>query len=218
MDQRSAAPIDVTDAKRRVLDLLKRADGLTPAELAGTLGLTESALRMHLDSLSASGLVEGIERAARGRGRPPTEWRLTELARELFPDRHADLTVELIAAIRDASGERGLDRVIESRMRQQLATYRNVVPPTATVGKRVAALARQRSAEGYMADSQRDGRAYVLVEHHCPVCDAATACQGLCRGELELFQSALGDDVTVERTQHLLSGDARCAYRVTPRG
>jgi predicted ArsR family transcriptional regulator len=57
----------------------------------------------------------------------------------------------------------------------------------------------------------------VLVEHHCPICEAAGACPGLCRTELELFREALGDDVTVERTQHLLGGDTRCAYRVTKR-
>jgi predicted ArsR family transcriptional regulator len=57
----------------------------------------------------------------------------------------------------------------------------------------------------------------VLIEHHCPICIAAAACQGLCRSELELFQEVLGDRVTVERTQHVLSGDRRCAYRVRPR-
>jgi len=34
-------------------------------------------------------------------------------------------------------------------------------------------------------------------------------------GELELFRTVLGDDVSVERSQHLLSGDLRCAYRLT---
>ncbi|HEV2310721.1 MAG TPA: hypothetical protein VGU73_09365, partial [Acidimicrobiia bacterium] len=59
-----------------------------------------------------------------------------------------------------------------------------------------------------------DGDAVLLVEHHCPVCTAAAACTGLCRGELDLFRTVLGDDVEVERTQHLLSGDARCVYRI----
>jgi predicted ArsR family transcriptional regulator len=84
--------------------------------------------------------------------------------------------------------------------------------------KRVNALAKQRSAEGYLAEVVRDkDGAVLLVEHHCPICTAASACQGLCRSELDLFRAALGDDVTVERTQHILSGDVRCAYRVTPR-
>jgi predicted ArsR family transcriptional regulator len=55
------------------------------------------------------------------------------------------------------------------------------------------------------------------VEHHCPIADAARACSGFCSSELELFRAVLGDDVVVERTQHLLAGDQRCAYRIRPR-
>ena len=68
-----------------------------------------------------------------------------------------------------------------------------------------------------MAEAQPDGDDVLLVEHHCPVCSAATACTGLCRGELDLFREVLGDDVEVERTQHLMAGDARCVYRVRRR-
>jgi predicted ArsR family transcriptional regulator len=61
-----------------------------------------------------------------------------------------------------------------------------------------------------------DGRGVVLVEHHCPICTAATSCPGLCRSELDLFREVLGPKVTVERTQHVLAGDRRCAYRIAP--
>ena len=75
-------------------------------------------------------------------------------------------------------------------------------------------LADLRREEGYMAEARRDGRSWVLVEHHCPICAAATACQGFCRNELALFRSVLGPDVTVERTEYLLEGGDRCAYRI----
>jgi predicted ArsR family transcriptional regulator len=84
--------------------------------------------------------------------------------------------------------------------------------------RRVAALARQRTVEGYMAEARVDGDAVLLIEHHCPVCLAAAACTGLCRGELELFRGVLGADVDVERTQHLIAGDPRCVYRIRERG
>jgi len=209
----------VTDAKRRVLDRLKRVDGATAAELATELELTEAGVRQHLDGLEANGLVARRERPASGRGRPPVEWALTDVASELFPDRHGDLTVELIDAVRNALGEEGLEKVVDARAEQQLASYRAdlPVPGEATLGRRIGALARRRSAEGYMAEARRDGDGWTLVEHHCPVCEAAQACTGLCRTELDLFRATLGPDVEVERTQHLLSGDARCAYRVTER-
>jgi predicted ArsR family transcriptional regulator len=37
---------------------------------------------------------------------------------------------------------------------------------------------------------------------------------GLCRSELAIFRAVLGADVTVERTDHILAGARRCAYRI----
>ena len=116
-----------------------------------------------------------------GRGRPPVRWQLTAIAAELFPDRHADLTVELIGSIRAALGEEGLERVLEARGQAQLTAYRKALPDPAvsSVPVRVRRLAEVRSAEGYLAEvkSDDDG-SLVLVEHHCPVCDAASSLPG----------------------------------------
>jgi predicted ArsR family transcriptional regulator len=210
---------ELTDAKRRILDRLKRADTLTAPEVAAAFDLTDTAVRQHLEALEQAGLVERTASRPQGRGRPPVRWRLTPLAHDLFPDRHADLTVELIAAIRESVGEEGLDRIVASRAARQRAAYRKALPDPArsSVKVRVRRLADLRSAEGYLAEAVPDGRDMLLLEHHCPICDAASVCQGLCRAELELFQEALGDDVTVTRTQHVLSGGLRCAYRISPR-
>jgi predicted ArsR family transcriptional regulator len=213
----------LTDAKRRLIERLKRVDDSAVAELAEQFDLTDTAVRQHLEALEALGLVERFEPTSRPavRGRPAGRWRLTALADELFPDRHADLTVELLASIREAIGEDGLAQVLAARGRHQLASYRDALPDptTSSVRVRVRRLADLRTAEGYLAEARPDGDAggMLLVEHHCPVCEAATTCQGLCAGELELFRAALGDDVTVERVSHIVSGDARCTYRVTPR-
>jgi predicted ArsR family transcriptional regulator len=214
-------PKPLSTAKQRVLEHLKRSDGATAAEVAEALAITEAAVRQHLDVLVERGLVErrALPRARAGRGRSPVEWVVTPEGDSHFADRHGQLTVELLGAIQDALGADGLDRVIESRAEQQLEAYRAIVPAagTATLEKRVRALARQRTAEGYMADVHRgDDGGIVLVEHHCPICTAATACPGFCRSELELFRDTLGPDVTVERTAHLLAGDVRCAYLIQP--
>lgn len=209
----------MTDAKRRLLDRLKLGDPATAAELAAGLGLTDVAVRQHLAALEAQGLVEPCKEPPQGRGRPATRWSLTPLAQGLFPERHAELTVGLIGAMRDTFGEKGLLRVIDARAAEQVEAYRRMLPPPgASLRKRVTALARQRTAEGYMAEVKPDGTdAFLLIEHHCPICDAARSCVGLCHAELDVFQRVLGPDVTVERTQHLLSGDQRCVYRIRPR-
>lgn len=204
------------DTKRTIVDRLKRADSLTAGDLASELNITEAAVRQHLEGLETRGLVVAEAGVAAGRGRPPTRWRLTDLATDLFPDRHSDLSVNLISAIRSALGEEGLDAVIDARTAAQRVDYSSRVDTEAPVRERVRELARVRSSEGYMAEAVDEPEgATLLVEHHCPICEAASECQGLCRSELDLFRSVLGDDVTVERTQHLLRGDARCVYRIT---
>jgi predicted ArsR family transcriptional regulator len=63
-----------------------------------------------------------------------------------------------------------------------------------------------------------DGAGWLLVENHCPICAAAALSPGLCRAELRAFQEALGPGAHVERTEHIVAGARRCAYRVTAAG
>ena len=208
----------VSDSQRRIVERLQRVDWAVAPDLAADLGLTGAAVRQHLDALAATGLVahEGGDPGGR-RGRPALRWHLTPLARSLFPDRHADLTVELLDLMRSELGEEAVDRVVAARAAKQSGAY------VAALGDlegeaRAARLAELRTLEGYEAEvvADDDG-SLLLIEHHCPVCEAASACQGLCRGELASFRSALGDGVDVEREQHLLSGDSRCVYRLRSR-
>ncbi len=209
----------ITPAKRRLLDRLKLTGGATAAELANLLQLTDVAIRQHLLALQTQGLVEQRQQTPDGRGRPATVWTVSALAYGVFPERHAELAVGLIEATRDALGEDGLTRIIDSRACQQIDAYRKRLPGEhEPLGLRVEALARERTAEGYMAEvAPAPGipDAYLLIEHHCPICDAARSCVGLCAAELTVFQQVLGPDTKVERVQHVLSGDTRCVYRIT---
>ena len=209
----------LTPARRRVAERLKYAGEATAAELAPLLGLTRTAIRQHLQELEALGLVTSTLQPAAGRGRPSQQWSLTHEANTHFPDRHGELTVGLIDAIRASVGEAGLDRIVDARGAAQKKAYAALLPPpTKSLKARVQALAEQRTREGYMAEVREEKRGtYLLVENHCPICEAATACMGLCRVELEVFQHALGKSVQVERSAHLLGGDTRCVYRITKR-
>ena len=208
---------DLSGAKRRIIERLKRADSATAPELAAEFGLTDTAIRQHLEALENAELVERVVAPSSGRGRPPVHWRLAPSASSLFADRHSDLTVELIASIRSALGEEALDAVVRTRAERQLATYRGVLDGAADTVERVRRIAELRSAEGYLAEAVESDGHVTLVEHHCPIQGAASSCGGLCSAELNLFQQALGPEVHVAREQHLLDGGQRCAYRVTLR-
>ncbi len=206
---------DAGASRRAILDRLKLEGPQTAAQLAEILGMTPMGARQHLAILAENGLVVHEDR--RGHvGRPSRTWALSAAGHAQFTDRHADLTVELLDAMQDSLGEAGLDRLLESRLRLQTERYRSRLPGTATpLAERVAALARLREDEGYMARwwEEAPGR-FFLVENHCPVCEAAKACRGLCASEWTLFQDVLGPDAKVERTEHILNGSRRCVYSI----
>ena len=207
---------DDARAEEGVLFHLKTRGPQTAAQVARRLGVTAMAVRQHFYRLKDSGLVEFTDER-RKVGRPARVWRLTAAAAGRFPDNHSDLTVEIIAAVRAAFGEAGMDKLLRERTRRQLDEYRARLRPAGTsMAKRAQALADVRREQGYMAECTRmpDG-SIILAENHCPICAAASTCQGLCREELSLFRAALGDKARVERFDHILAGARRCAYRIT---
>jgi predicted ArsR family transcriptional regulator len=204
----------VRPAADRFLVLLKTRGPQTAAELGKATRVTAEAARQQLVRLAADGLVAATAEP-RGVGRPAQVWGLTGAGNARFPDAHAELTAQLIGAIRTQLGEAVLDRLIDARAAESKAAYAAALEGAAGLGERVARLAEARTREGYMAESRAEGDGYVLVENHCPICVAAKACQGFCRAELDTFRAVLGPDVSVERTEHIVQGDRRCAYRVS---
>jgi predicted ArsR family transcriptional regulator len=204
-------------ARDKVLFQLKTRGPQTAEQIAGRLGVTTMAIRQHLYGLAGDGLVSSREER-RKVGRPVKIWSLTPKAASRFPDTHGDLTVDILKAVRSTFGEQGLERLIAERSRQQQAAYASRMPaPSAPLEERVAALVTLRSEEGYMAAwSQSEDGSFELSENHCPICAAATVCQGFCRDELETFRCLLGPDVEVSRGDHILAGARRCAYRIEP--
>lgn len=50
----SEAANDLSGAKRRIIERLKRADTSTAPELAAEFGLTDTAIRQHLEALEGA--------------------------------------------------------------------------------------------------------------------------------------------------------------------
>jgi predicted ArsR family transcriptional regulator len=202
--------------RRAIVKLLKTDGPLGSAQLAERLGLTAMAVRLHLYALQSEGLVTAEDRPVPV-GRPAKFWRLTREADRHFPEAYAELSVALIDAMQETFGAEGLSRVLVSRCARQRTDYAKRIRPRDPLKKRLDELARVRTEEGYMAEvREEEGGGFLLVENHCPICAAANACQGFCSTELDLFRSVLGPGVEVERVEHIVSGDRRCAYRVTP--
>ena len=201
----------------RLLYQLKSRGPQPAAALAGAIAITPMGAHKQLQALLAQGLVSSHDEAA-GPGRPKRVWTLTAAGHARFPDRHADLAVQLIRQAAAVLGPDALDRLVAAREQEQQAAYAAALAGLASLGARVRRLAELRSHEGYMARAEKHGKAWLLVEDHCPICAAAATCQGLCRSELQVFAHCLGEGVQVERVEHVLAGGRRCAYRISAAG
>ncbi|MBY5354388.1 transcriptional regulator [Rhizobium leguminosarum] len=199
----------------RILILIKTDGPQLAAAIGDALGISGEAARQQLSKMAEEGLVEPVTVAAAGRGRPRQLWHLTASGNRQFPDGHAELTANLLGTLVEQLGPAALDTVISAREAETLQRYRQELGKAHDLASRVEALAAIRTREGYMADQwqEADG-SFMLVENHCPICAAATACAGFCRSELETFRAVLGADV--ERSEHILLGARRCAYRIKP--
>ena len=191
---------------------LKMHGALTSAQLGMRLGTTGEAARQQLLKMAEDGLVTDERRTA-GRGRPAVYWHLTKKGQAQFPDTHAALTVDILRSISEVLGEDALERIIKAREATTQALYEKAMGGCEDLGARVEKLAELRNAEGYMASAERDEAGGLrLIENHCPICAAATFCQGFCRAEQAVFKAVLGDDVSVERVEHIVAGGRRCTY------
>ncbi|NBN63332.1 helix-turn-helix transcriptional regulator [Pannonibacter tanglangensis] len=204
--------------RTRLLNALKAAGPQTAADLAASLSVTPVAVRQHLDGLLAEDLV-AFEDQKGAVGRPRRVWALTASGHARFPDNHSTLVAGLLGGLRQLYGEEGLERLIGLREQETENAYRQALAEEPDLAARLDRLAALRNREGYMAEIEGNAAdGWLFIENHCSICAAATACQGFCRSELALFRKVLGPEAEVERTEHLLSGDRRCVYRIRRSG
>ncbi|MBP1128625.1 MULTISPECIES: metalloregulator ArsR/SmtB family transcription factor [Serratia] len=197
----------------RLLTLLKTRGPQQASDAGKVLGTTGEAARQQFVKLAKEGLVEAVAET-RGVGRPVQLWHLTAAGNARFPDTHSELTVQLLRTVRDKLGEQAIELLIDTREQETRINYKQAMIGAADLQERIERLTAIRSREGYMAEwrAQEDG-SFLLVENHCPICAAATVCQGFCRAELSIFTEVL--QAQVERSEHILAGARRCAYRIS---
>ena len=195
--------------------------------MARICGVTDAAMRQHLEQLEIEGLIcrDTGSSSSPSRGRPAVRWILDPTNRpaitgnypQTFPDRHQDLAVDLLAELTETLGSEATTKVLERRGERLTVQYRSLVRDL-PLAEKVQRLASARDDEGYRAEviAENDG-SFTLIEHHCAIARAAEACRGLCESELDVFRATLDSAATVERVQFAPAGDGRCSYRITPR-
>ncbi len=197
----------------RILILLKMRGEATSLLIAKELALSKEGARKHLLNLSEKNLVKATVKSE-GVGRPSTYYSLTDKGLSRFPDTHADITVQLLRSIKKLLGDNALKLLINDRETVIYNRYAKEMEGLATIEQKLDTLSKKRSEEGYLAKWKKVDDTYYLIENHCPICAAATECQGFCRSELHNFKQLIGPEYDMERVEYIIEGGNRCVYKI----
>lgn len=198
----------------RAVWILKTQGPQPLCKLADELKVTMEGARFQLLKLANEGLVQATTEA-KGRGRPKQIWSLTEAGNARFPDRHQDLALRLLCNMHKTLSPETLKEVLDAAAESTTEKYQEELKTVTGLEDKVRLLAEIRNREGYMAEYVDEGNSYLLIENHCPIQAAATCCSRFCQSEQDMFTTILGDQVRLERLEHILEGQRRCVYRIT---
>jgi len=222
MDANVGPALAELPATRRALLIALRKRGEARAEeLAEQLDVTVSAVRQHLQSLTAADLVAHREERA-GPGRPRHVYRLAPAAEALFPRSYGELTVELLDYIGDEDPDM-VARAFERRRRARVERTRERLAGL-DFDARVAEVARVLDEDGYLAEVERlvdgaEGNAaggWRILEHNCAILAVAQRYGHACGAEIAFLREVL-PDADVTRISHILTGAHACTYEVRRR-
>jgi len=200
-------PLGHKGQRAAVLVQLKRSQPLTAKELAARLGVSLNAARHHLKELEVEGLVR-YDRSRRGVGAPAFSYRLSPAGEALFPRRYQETLTSLLDQIVEREGREAAVALLDSHLARLAAQLKTELAGLSDA-ERLAAVARVRSEQGYMAEALAPG---VLTEHNCAIQAVAEQFPEICAAEAKFLEDVLGAEV--DRRGHILSGCAACEYHV----
>lgn len=189
------------------------------AELATALGVSEGAIRRHMDIIQAEGLVDAtLER--HGRGRPAVRYSLSEAGEEHAAARHySRLLDRLYPALAELSpesvdGEPGtvvLERVFEQVASDMAREYAPQVR-SGDLSERVEQVAEALRDDGILRDVVDEGEVFRLRNVGCPYRSTARETHHACAADRRIIELLL--ERPVEQVATAVGGSLTCEYLV----
>lgn len=197
----------------QILEYLLRNTSAGIKELEDILGVTATAVRQQLASLSAEGLVV-MTRERQGVGRPRNVYKLTERSHSLFACYCDELALDLIQELLETEGSAKL-RFLLSRVGDKLAGQYSRQIRSEALGDRVRELSSLLDRRGIRAAIEDADGIIILHEYNCPYHDLSSVHRDVCEMERDTFSQVLGVDVTLGNCIH--DGHNSCQFLVGSR-
>jgi predicted ArsR family transcriptional regulator len=197
----------------KFLKLLKTRGPQSSAALAMELGITGEGARFQLTKMAEEGLVQAIQES-KGVGRPTQMWSITEKGNEHFPDKHAAFSAQLLEAMQEVLEPAQMSAIVSLREKKANGKYVETLKNIPDLEEKISRLSELRNSDGYLAEWDKEEGGFILIENHCPICAAAQRCADLCEAEMNTFKEIFGQNVSIERVDHIIAGARRCAYKI----
>jgi predicted ArsR family transcriptional regulator len=198
--------------RQRIVELLKDCGQATVEELAKAVGLTQMAVRHHLNVLQGENLVATPSVLRNHRpGRPQQLYSLTEAADELFPENYYHLTAYLLDEVKVSRGPSGLNELLY-RIANRLAAEAPLPRPGQSQKERLDQLVQLLGDKGFIARWETGSDGYAIHVLACPYRQAARAHNEVCGLDKQIIKNMLNAEPL--RVACMASGDERCTYHI----
>jgi len=205
------------ERQKQLLKLLRgNKPGLSVDELSKGLDITRNAVRQHLASLEAAGLVTTGATRPSGGGRPQQLYVLTELGGETFPRQYSWLAQLVVSSIQREEGAenmgRRLNEIGAGVARQILSEY----PGLVTHEEKVEKLAEVMDQLGYNAkNATLPGGDAMIEADNCVFHRMAAKDLEICHLDMGLMETFT--DSKVEHLECMATGGNMCRFKFKPK-
>ena len=191
----------------RIIALLRRGAS-TVEELAAALGVTDNAVRAHLQRLEDEGVVRATgSRQGPGAGKPATTYQVATEAEASLSSAYAPVLTALLQALAERTPPEELDAL----MREVGRRLGPAQPKGGSLDSRVRAAAALLSSLGSELDVERTPDGYLLRGFACPLAAAVRGESSACHAVEELVGAVVGAPV---RECCDRSAGARCRFEI----
>ena len=195
----------------KVLKVIQMRGSASIKDVASDLGVTASAVRLHLTQLQARGAVRA-EKVREGVGRPYYVYSVTPEAHSLFYKDYGDLAKLLLEEVAETQGPDALQGVLR-RVGDRLAELYREQVWSREMADRVVGWAELLEQRGVPVEIEKSEDGYVLREYGCPFHNVAVENRAVCEMERQVMARLLESGVRL--TQCVLDGHRGCQFSIS---
>jgi predicted ArsR family transcriptional regulator len=177
----------LTTTRGKIVALLRRCCQ-TVEELAGSLGLTDNAVRAHLTTLERDGLVQ--QQGTRpGRRKPAVVYALTPAAEDLFPKAYGPVLSQFLEVLHERLNASEVEDLLRTTGRRLAASG---PVSSGDLQTRLEGAVATLNALGGLAELEPHNASYVIRGMSCPLAAVVRDHPEVCRLAESLLTELIG--------------------------